>query len=274
MKCNRIAPSCISPSLLLLTALVLFGGCTPDKGGSLGQKATASFTMSPVAGRANTYLLTSTSKNAIAYQWFKGSGDYVIGQAVDTAYFPTKGVYKVELRAFGRGGYDTAVQSVTIAADDLLNIPSFKLLIANSWKLDASDPAPIIVGTEGNPAQYFGGGALADCQKDDFYTFKADLTLTYNSAGATFNAGNIAPNYSCGTDRSYTNYAFTFAPSVPAGAAGIASITLSGAVPAHFIGVTDVSSNNYRIISISPGAMVLRSGTTSETVHQFKFIAK
>jgi len=274
MKCKLIAPLCIPPTLLLLTVLVLFAGCSPDKGGSLGQKATASFTMSPVAGRANTYLLQSTSKNAIALQWFKGTGDYSVGQTVDTAYFPTKGVYNVILRAFGRGGYDTAAQSVTIDADDLLNIPSFKMLVANSWKLDAGNAAPIIVGTEGNPGQYFGGGALADCQKDDYYTFSADLKLTYNSGGSTFNAGNIAPNYTCGTDRSYTGYAFTFAPGVPAGSAGIASITLAGPVPDHFIGVTDVSSNHYRIISISPGAMVLRSGTASETVHQFKFIAK
>jgi hypothetical protein len=45
-------------------------------------------------------------------------------------------------------------------------------------------------------------------------------------------------------------------------------------VPAQFIGVTDVSSNNYRIMSISANSMVLRSGTPSEAVHQFKFIAQ
>jgi len=256
----------------VLALVLVVAGCTPDKGGSLGTKPTASFTVTPVAGKANTYLLQSTSKNAIAYQWSTGIGNFEKGKDTVTAYFPTKGVYNVVLRAFGRGGYDTAAQTVTIAADDLLNIPQFKLLIANSWKLDASAADPIIVGTDGNPAAYFGGGALADCQKDDVYTFTADLKLTYNAHGATFNAGNIAPNYTCGTDRSYTNYAYTFAPG--ATGAGVASITIAGAVPDHFIGVTDVSSNHYRIISISAGAMVLRSGTSSETVHQFKFIAQ
>jgi len=273
MKLKVIPFQFISPLslFLLLGSLSMITGCTPDKGGSLGQKATASFTMTKVNGKANTYALQSTSKNAINYQWLKGMGDYAAGQATDTAYFPLKGTYKVVLRAFGRGGYDTAAQSVTIDADDIQNNAQFKLLVANSWKLDPNDGS-IIVGTDGNPAQYFGGGAIADCQKDDVYTFKSDFTLTYNSNGATFNGGNIAPNFSCGSDRSYTNYAFTFVPG--ATGAGIATITLAGAVPAHFIGVTDVSSNNYRIISISPGALVLRSGTASEAVHQFKFIAQ
>ena len=57
-------------------------------------------------------------------------------------------------------------------------------------------------------------------------------------------------------------------------AAGIASITITGTPPTQFIGVTDVSSNNYRIISISENEMVLRSGTPAEAVHQFKFVAQ
>ncbi len=117
------------------------------------------------------------------------------------------------------------------------------------------------------------GGGLDNCQLDDVYTFSSDLKLTYNANGATFNAGNISPNYTCATDRSYSNVAINFNPAVPAGSAGIASITVPGAVPDRFIGVTDVSSNNYRIISISDTEMVLRSGTASETVHQFKFVA-
>lgn len=260
----------------LLALLVLFNtGCSPDKEVDLGDKpASASFTMTPVAGRNNTYLLTSTSQGATGYQWNKGTGNFVKGNAVDTAYFPLKGTYKVELRAFGRGGYITAEQSVTVAVDDILNNPQFKLLTAKSWKLDPANGAnAIIVGTEANPAQYFGGGAIDNCQKDDVYTFTTALKLTYNAAGSTFNGGNLAPNFTCGPDRSYTNVAFTFEPGVTAGA-GLATITLPGAVLPNFIGVTDVSSNFYRIISISATNMVLRSGKTTETVHQFKFVAQ
>lgn len=262
--------------ILLLLLIPLFQlSCSPDTAEDLGMPATASFTITPVTGKVNTFALQSTSKNAFGYQWDKGTGAFVKGSATDTAYFPVKGTYTVKLRAFGRGGYDSTGQTVTVTVDDILNNPTFKLLTAKSWKLDATPGAnAIVVGTEANPAQYFGGGALADCQTDDVYTFSTDLKISYNANGSTFNAGNIAPNYTCGTDRSFSNVAFTFAPGVATGAAGIATITLPGTVPNQFIGVTDISSNNFRIISISATAMVLRSGTPSETVHQFKFVAQ
>jgi PKD repeat protein len=261
-------------SLFSMAFILVLAGCSPDYKGELGSPADASFTITPVAGQVNKYLLTSTSTNAIGYSWDKGNGNFVKGKAIDTAYFPLRGTYKVQLRAFGRGGYDTASHSVVIDVDDILSNPIFQMLTAKTWKLDPTPGAnAIIVGTEANPAQYFGGGGLDGCQTDDTYKFSTALKLTYNAAGATFNGGNIAPNFTCGSDRSYTNVNFTFAPGVTAGA-GIATITLPGAVPANFIGVTDVSSNFYRIISISANAMVLRSGTTAETVHQFKFIAQ
>lgn len=259
---------------VLVLATFLQTGCRPESIGDLGQKATASFEVEPVAGRKNTYVLRSTSQNAFGYQWDKGNGNFVKGQAVDTAYFALKGTYTVKLRAFGRGGYDSTGATVTVAEDDILNNPQFKLLTAKSWKLDATPGAnAIIVGTEGNPGQYFGGGGLADCQVDDVYTFTQDMKLTYNANGSTFNAGNIAPNYTCSADRSFANVTYSFEPGVTGGA-GLATITLPGAVPTQFIGVTDVSSNNYRIISITANTMVLRSGTPSQTVHQFKFVAQ
>lgn len=261
-------------SLLLSIPLFHFN-CTPDTAKDLGIKATASFTMSPVTDKVNTYVLQSTSQNAFGFQWDKGNGTFVKGNQTDTAYFPLKGTYTVKLRAFGRGGYDSTGQTVTVTVDDILNNPTFKLLTAKSWKLDPTPGAnTIVVGTEANPSEYFGGGALSDCQIDDVYTFSTDLKLNYNANGATFNGGNISPNYTCGTDRSYNNVPFSFAPGVATGAAGIATITLPGAVPDQFIGVTDISSNNYRVISISSAAMVLRSGTATETVHEFKFIAQ
>jgi hypothetical protein len=261
-------------TLTLATIILVISGCRPDPDVELGTKPTASFTLTPIPNMVNKYLLQSTSQNAFGYQWDKGNGTFVKGKEVDTAYFPLKGTYNLKLRSFGRGGYtESDPQSVTIAVDDILSNPQFQLLTAKSWKLNPADGAnAIIVGTEANPAAYFGGGALADCQKDDVYTFTTGLKLNYNANGATFNGGNIAPNFNCGIDRSYTNVSFTFEPG--ATGAGLATIKLPGAIPTNFIGVTDISSNNYRIISISATAMVLRSGTSTETVHQFKFIAQ
>jgi hypothetical protein len=273
MITTRSATSC-----LFFCALIFFS-CSKDKY-ELGNKAVASFSVTPVTGKANTYLLTSTSQNAFRYQWDIGAGQGIRGgKEVDTAYFLFKGTYNIKLYAHGRGGFDTAVQTVTVANDDLtpiLNNPTFQALIAKSWKFDP-DPnsKAVIVGTESNPAAYFGGGALASCQLDDVYTFafvNNSFQLTYAANGSTFNGGNVSPNFACGGDRSFTSN-FTFSSTVDG--AGIATITLPGGTPPNrFIGVTDVSSNNFRIISISPTAMVLRSGKKNETVHQFKFIAQ
>ena len=253
-----------------------FTGCKEDVG-ELGETARAAFKVTPIADKENTYLLESNSENAFRYQWDLGAGQGLrTGKAVDTAYYLKKGTYEVKLYAYGNGGYDMATQQITVANDDLTPIltnPVFMKLVAHPWTLDGSSLTPIIVGTEGNPAQYFGGGPLADCQKDDLYTFafiNNDFKLTYNANGSTFNAGNIAPNYSCSADRSYNNVSFTFSSTVSG--AGIATITLPGVPPANFIGVTDVSSNNYRIISITDTEMVLRSGKSDETVHQMRFV--
>ena len=264
--------------LPVFLAFFLILGCKKSTG-ELGEAAKASFKVTPVSGKVNTFLLESTSENAYRYQWDLGDGQgLVAGEANKEAYFLKKGEYEVKLYAHGNGGYDISSQKVVVAEDDLspiLNSPEFKLLTAHSWKLDPTSTAPIIVGTENNPAEYFGGGSLADCQMDDVYTFafvNNDFKLTYNANGSTFNAGNVQPNYACGADRSYSNVSFTYSTVVSG--AGLASITLPGAPPSMFIGVTDVSSNNYRIISITDTELVLRSGKANETVHQFRFVAQ
>jgi PKD repeat protein len=141
---------------------------------------------------------------------------------------------------------------------------------SRSWKLDPTAGAnSIVVGTEGNPAEYYSGGPLADCQIDDVYSFSSGGNVNYNSGGATFNGGNIAPNYNCGADRSFScPYTFT----AVSGSAGLAQMTLPGAIPVNFIGTTDVPENFYRIIDITPNRMTLRAGSGSGVVFQFKFV--
>ena len=106
-------------SILVLT--VAFFGCSPESESDLGIRATASFTVTPVAGKVNTFALQSTSQNAFNYQWDKGTGSFAKGNQMDTAYFPLKGTYTVKLRAFGRGGYDSTAQTVSVTVDDILN---------------------------------------------------------------------------------------------------------------------------------------------------------
>jgi PKD repeat protein len=146
---------------------------------------------------------------------------------------------------------------------------------SKSWRFDNTAGAnAIIVGTENNPAEYFGGGPLDQgCQADDVYTFRSDDLMSYNANGATFNGGNIAPNFNCGADRSYSNQAFTFGATT-GGVAGIGTVTITGTPPNRFIGTTDVPAENvYRIIEITPTRLVLRAGNGSGTVFQFKFVA-
>lgn len=266
--------------LLLLACLTFLSyGCKDeDYADKLGTPAKASFKVTKVQGKVNTYLLESTSQSAYRYQWDFGlnEGPKPAGASTE-AYFISKGTYNVKLYAYGEGGYDIATLPVVVDQDDFtptLNNPIFQQLVAHAWKLDPASTAPITVGTENNPAEYFGGGALANCQVDDDYTFSFAnnaFKLSYKANGQTFNAGNIAPNYSCAADRSYDS-AFTFSTTVQG--AGIATITIPGNVPDRFIGVTDVASNNYRIISISATEMVLRSGKSNETVHQMRFVKK
>jgi len=163
-------------------------------------------------------------------------------------------------------------KSVAQTIDDIKNLLTGGS--SKSWKLDPTPGAnTIIVGTEGNPAQYFGGGPIDGCQTDDVYTFTSGNQLNYNANGATFNGGNIAPNYNCGTDRSYST-PFTFSATT-GGVAGLATIQLPSTPPAIFVGTTDVpGENTYRIIDITAGTMVLRAGNGSGTVFQFKFIAQ
>lgn len=242
----------------------------------LGNKATSTFTVSPVAGKVNTFALASTSKNAFTLQWNRDNGQgFKNGNANDTVYYPLHGTYRVQLYAFGRGGFDTAAQVITVNTDDPIRY--YNLLTSRSWKLDNSPGAnAVIVGTEANPSAYYGGGTLLSCQTDDVFTFTSDNKLAYNANGST--QGGSSVGYSCSTDLSFSGQVFTYTL-LPAGSGAIGTIQLASQTPTAFIGSIDgIDNNYYRIMSISSAAMVIRggnpSGASGNTVFQFKFMAQ
>jgi PKD repeat protein len=205
---------------------------------------------------------------------FIGTTDVVEGDKYTVRSYTTN---TMTLRALIEGSGGVIVE-IKLRKNEPLTLADVKNILtggsSKSWKLD---PAPgansITVGTEGNPAEYYGGGPLEpNCQVDDIYTFTTGDLISYNANGSTFNGGNISPNYNCGSDRSYTGLSYTFG-AVTSGAAGLAQIQLPQTPPAVFIGTTDVPVENvYRVIDITPNKLILRAGTGSGVVFQFRLI--
>jgi len=144
-----------------------------------------------------------------------------------------------------------------------------------TWRLDSSAGAnAIVVGTEAEPAKYYGGGALSGCQKKDEYTFSTSALTYLATSGSTQDK-----TFNCGADRSFTAAPYTYG-AITNGTAGLAVIGLSAtATPdaGPFIGIVDHAPENvYRVLSISSTSMVLRSGYGQNTgiVHTMKFVRK
>jgi len=156
----------------------------------LGPKPEASFTVTPISGQVNKYLLTSTSQNAFRFDWDKANGaGYVQGKAVDTVYFPDAGTYTVKLFVFGQSGIDSASQQVVVAADDPAAITPFKLLTGNSskkWKL-APEAGALWIGPDAATTWWqnsLGDVTTRSCLFNDEYTFvKAGNVMAFDSKG-------------------------------------------------------------------------------------------
>ncbi|WP_426489760.1 PKD domain-containing protein [Hymenobacter sp. 102] len=187
---------------------------------------------------------------------------YDILEATDT---------KLRLRGTNPDGSRTTVTFMPFDA----TAPYKRLLTggtSKTWMLDNKTDAPITVGTEANPLEYFAGvkaGELPACQSDDEYTFSMNDTFTYDAKGQTFSA---AAGYTCAAPLSGTS------PMVfgPAAGTGLAQFTLTRA--GAFIAATDASPTErvYRILSIDNNKMTLRagSGQNGGTVFTIKMVAK
>lgn len=108
--------SALIPALLI----ILMAACSPDKNSvSLGTLPKASFTITPVTGAVNTFVLTGTSAGVFSWSWDPGDGTgSKLGAQTDTVYYAKKGLYKTSLLVLNKAGYDTTSQVLTVASDD------------------------------------------------------------------------------------------------------------------------------------------------------------
>lgn len=189
--------------LIPLIIISTFISCKKYEVRSLMAKPDAAFTVTPIAGQVNKYLLTSTSSNSFRYDWDKATGVFVQGKQIDTVYFSDKGIYTVKLLAYGQSGMDTASQVVNVANDDPAAQTPFKLLTGNSskkWKL-APEAGALFIGPPDFSATWWqnnvGDLTSRSCLFNDEYTFnKTGNTMVYDSKGDFYvdeEAGNPHP---------------------------------------------------------------------------------
>lgn len=121
MKLNK--KIAIAAAAVASISAILYG-CKPEEvGAGNGLDAnnmTADFTVTPVAGKSNTYVLKANESGVIGVKWDLGDGAGASpGKTIDTAFFPDAGTYNVTLTAVGIGGMQkTASKEVVIETSD------------------------------------------------------------------------------------------------------------------------------------------------------------
>jgi len=110
---------------LALSGIALYQGCKPETFGSgngiTASGLTASFSITPVAGKNNYYVLKANETSGVlGVKWDLGDGGGSnLSKAVDTVFYPDAGSYNVVLTALGIGGATaTSSQTLTVPNSD------------------------------------------------------------------------------------------------------------------------------------------------------------
>jgi hypothetical protein len=119
---NNMKLNIIKACALGAMAIAMYSGCRPEKvgdgNGLSSPDLTASFTVTPVAGKTNYYVLNAESKGVLGVKWDLGDGP-AIGKTIDTVFFPDAGKYTIILTAIGKGGESkTTSQDVEVVTSD------------------------------------------------------------------------------------------------------------------------------------------------------------
>jgi len=130
--------------ILGVLAIGLYAGCKQetfsDNGLAVGS-LTASFTITPVAGKSNYYVLKAAeTAGLVGVKWDLGDGGGSnVSKAIDTVFYPDAGTYSVVLSAIGKGGVlvNSAPQTITIATSD----PNSGNLVVGGKFTSAADDA-------------------------------------------------------------------------------------------------------------------------------------
>ena len=179
-------------SLSFLAVAVALGStvaCSDEYEQELGPRPTGSFTVEPLAGKTNTYVLTSEVTDGFRYQWDVGEG-FVEGAMRDTVYFPEEGKYAVKMRAMTRSGHALSTDTVVVPTTDptACVIKLFGCDGSKTWVLDGVGSMWIGPVDESQTWWVLKEEDLAAraCNMNDEFTFHEDGTFVYDNKGDFF----------------------------------------------------------------------------------------
>lgn len=110
--------------LFFMAAILGLTSCQPDDSfadnGLTAKDVDASFTITPVEGKTNTYKVVAQPKGVLKSLWDTGAGTYA-GKMEEEISLPDAGTYTITHTAVGTGGATgTATQNVVVATSDPL----------------------------------------------------------------------------------------------------------------------------------------------------------
>lgn len=124
---------------MLVLALGTLSSCEDEinDNGLTATNVDASFTITPVAGKVNTYALTAQPKGVIFSKWDIGYGAYT-GKMTEEIVLPDAGTYTITHTAIAAGGATAEVsQDIVVAQSD----PNKPNLVKGGFFNDAADVA-------------------------------------------------------------------------------------------------------------------------------------
>lgn len=176
--------------VLALAGCFLMSACSDSStSGELGSSPPdASFTVTPVSDKENTYLLESTTEDAFMWQWDFGDGKgWQKGSEIDTAFYSRSGDYNIKLRAFGEAGSDTASKSINVAQNACIgDLKKLTGCDGKTWVLKPAAGALWIGPPDFSATWWSNTEADVDtrsCQFNDEFTFNLDGTLSRDLQG-------------------------------------------------------------------------------------------
>lgn len=125
--------------LMLFVALGTLNSCSDEVDGNVlvATNIDPAFTITPVSGKVNTYLLTSQIPGIMSSRWDIGYGPY-LGKMNEEVSFPDAGTYTVKHIAVGAGAATANVShDIVVATSD----PARLNLVKGGYFKDAADYA-------------------------------------------------------------------------------------------------------------------------------------